>query len=107
LLDLRPLFNWNTKQVFVSLVADYSTPSYPQNSVVLWDRILTSPKHAQLNLQEARQKYEFKTPSTSFGNGTAVYSLHYHVQPFVGVLTEGEIFRTEEIRFPVAKRRTQ
>jgi signal peptidase complex subunit 3 len=28
LSDLRPLFNWNTKQVFVSLVADYSTPSY-------------------------------------------------------------------------------
>lgn len=27
-LDLSPLFNWNTKQVFVSLVADYSTTKY-------------------------------------------------------------------------------
>ncbi|GAA5914581.1 signal peptidase complex subunit SPC3 [Sporobolomyces salmoneus] len=105
--DLRPLFNWNTKQVFVSLVADYSTPAYPENSVVLWDRILTSSKHARINLQEARQKYEFKTPESSFGNTTAVYSLHWHVQPFVGVLTEGEIIRTEEIQFPPAKRRSQ
>lgn len=26
--DLSPLFNWNTKQVFVYLVADYSTKSH-------------------------------------------------------------------------------
>jgi signal peptidase complex subunit 3 len=39
----------------------------PENSVVLWDRIVTSPKHARINLQEARQKYEFKTPDSSFG----------------------------------------
>lgn len=83
--DLRPLFNWNTKQVFVSLVADYSTPSYvssfflkrelrdtdldfqPENSVVLWDRILTSSRHARINLQDARQKYEYKTREPSFG----------------------------------------
>ncbi|GAA5852414.1 hypothetical protein JCM3766R1_001881 [Sporobolomyces carnicolor] len=105
--DLRPLFNWNTKQVFVSLVADYSTPSYPENSVVLWDRILTSSRHARINLQDARQKYEYKTREPSFGNGTAVYSLHWHVQPYVGALTTGEIARTEEIRFPVAKLRSQ
>ncbi|GAA5885856.1 hypothetical protein JCM16303_000085 [Sporobolomyces ruberrimus] len=105
--DLKPLFNWNTKQVFLSLVADYSTPAYPENSVVLWDRIITSPRHARVNLQEARQKYEFKTPDTSFGNTTAVYSLHWHVQPWVGKLTQGEILRTDEIRFPPAKRRSQ
>lgn len=39
----------------------------PEISVVLWDRIVTSPKHARINLQEARQKYEFKTPDSSFG----------------------------------------
>lgn len=26
--DLSPLFNWNTKQVFVYLTADYATPEY-------------------------------------------------------------------------------
>lgn len=25
-LDLRPLFNWNTKQVFLSLTASYESP---------------------------------------------------------------------------------
>ncbi|GAA5828053.1 hypothetical protein JCM5353_003164 [Sporobolomyces roseus] len=105
--DVKPLFNWNTKQVFLSLVADYSTPSHPDNSVVLWDRILTSSRQSRINIQEGRQKYEFKTPSTSFGNGTAVYSLWYQVQPHVGVLTQGEIVRTGEIGFPPARRRSQ
>lgn len=27
-LDLSSLFNWNTKQVFAFLVAEYSTPKY-------------------------------------------------------------------------------
>ncbi|GAA5931095.1 signal peptidase complex subunit SPC3 [Sporobolomyces koalae] len=104
--DLRNLFHWNTKQVFVSLVADYSTPNYAQNSVVLWDRIVPARTHARLNLQEARQKYEFKTPDRSFENSTAVYSLHYQVQPFVGKLTQGRIVGTEPIQFPPRSMRT-
>ncbi|KXJ92954.1 signal peptidase subunit-domain-containing protein [Microdochium bolleyi] len=50
--DLSSLFTWNTKQVFVYVTADWTSPpsakaaagSAPQtNSAVIWDAIITSP----------------------------------------------------------------
>ncbi|BGP19780.1 hypothetical protein JCM10213_006442 [Rhodosporidiobolus nylandii] len=104
--DLSPLFNWNTKQVFVYLTADYSTKAYPANSVVVWDRIVRTPRHARLNVQDGKNKYEFKEIGDSFRNTSATFSLHYQVQPYVGVLTGGEVVRTEPVAFPPARRRT-
>ncbi|GAA6018371.1 hypothetical protein JCM10207_000823 [Rhodosporidiobolus poonsookiae] len=106
--DLTPLFNWNTKQVFVYLVADYSTPQYkPDNKVVLWDRIVRTPRQARLNVQDGKQKYEFKDIGGSFRNTSATFSLHYQVQPHVGLLTSGEVVRTEPVAFPAVRRRSQ
>lgn len=42
--DLTPLFNWNTKQVFVYLLADYSTPGYvrlPTSQETALDRLVS------------------------------------------------------------------
>ena len=33
--DLNPLFNWNVKQLFLYLTAEYQTPSNELNQVVL------------------------------------------------------------------------
>lgn len=88
---MSPLFNWNTKQVFVYLVADYSTPKYvrrlhflsldrpvasqrltrllllqPENRVVVWDRIIRGSKFAKINIADGKQKYEFKEITDSF-----------------------------------------
>lgn len=38
--DFRPAFSWNTKQLFVFVQAEYSTPTNHLNQVVLWDRII-------------------------------------------------------------------
>ncbi|BGP03211.1 Signal peptidase complex subunit [Rhodotorula toruloides] len=105
--DLSPLFNWNTKQVFVYLTADYATPEYPDNTVVVWDRIVRSPRHARIDVQDGKQKYEFKEISSTFSNVSATFSLQYQVQPYVGVLTAGEVVRTEPIAFPAVRRRSQ
>jgi signal peptidase complex subunit 3 len=41
-------------------------PTQPANSVVVWDRIVRSPKHARLNVQDGKQKYEFKEITDTF-----------------------------------------
>ncbi|GAA5875759.1 hypothetical protein JCM3774_006449 [Rhodotorula dairenensis] len=105
--DLAPLFHWNTKQVFAYIVADYTNTLYPHNSVVLWDRIIRSPKYARLNVQDGKQKYEFKEITDTFSNTSATFSLQYHVQPWVGALRRGEVVRTEPIAFPPVRRRSQ
>ncbi len=37
---MNPAFHWNVKQLFVYVVASYSTSTNPKNQVVLWDRII-------------------------------------------------------------------
>ncbi|GAA6053776.1 hypothetical protein JCM3770_005111 [Rhodotorula araucariae] len=105
--DLSPLFNWNTKQVFVYLAANYASERYPDNTVVIWDRIVRSPRNARLNVEDGKQKYEFKEITNSFRNTSATFSLHYQVQPYVGVLTGGEVVRTEPVAFPPVRKRSQ
>ncbi|SGY12220.1 BQ5605_C011g06429 [Microbotryum silenes-dioicae] len=110
--DLSPLFNWNTKQVFVYLVAEYDTYNYasqkqntPNNAVVLWDRIVRNKKYATINLSNGKQKYEFKEITDTFRNVSATFSLRYQIQPHVGKLIDGEVIRTEKaFDFPPVQR---
>lgn len=72
--DLRPLFNYNTKQLFIYLVAEYSTPNFPHNEVVVWDRIIRKSKDAKINLSGAKNKYAFKHIGGSFKYVLVIFS---------------------------------
>ena len=41
--DLRTVFNWNVKQLFVYVTAEYETEPNVLNQVVVWDLTLTQP----------------------------------------------------------------
>ena len=51
--DLRPAFNWNVKQLFVFVVAEYRSKTNPLNQVVIWDKIIEHPKDARLHMVSA------------------------------------------------------
>ncbi|KAF8302078.1 signal peptidase subunit [Clavulina sp. PMI_390] len=94
--DLTPLFNWNTKQLFVYLAAEYTNSKGVSNDVVLWDRIVLRKEDAHLKIAGAKNKYAFRDYSRSFRNATdVVFSLRYNVMPYVGVLTEGVAARSD------------
>jgi len=100
--DLRPLFNWNTKQLFVYLEAEYTSAQGVNNSVVLWDRIVRRKEDANI-VQSSRNKYKFRELSQSFKNvSPAEFSLKYNVMPYVGLLTYGEAARTTGFEMPEA-----
>ncbi|EIM81320.1 signal peptidase subunit [Stereum hirsutum FP-91666 SS1] len=104
--DLTPLFNWNTKQLFLYLGAEYTNAQGVQNEVVIWDRIVRRKEDAMVNV-EGKNSYAFRELSTKFQDiSPAHYTLKYNVMPWVGVLTYGEAARTTEpIPFPNAKDR--
>ncbi|KAF9227111.1 signal peptidase 22 kDa subunit [Gyrodon lividus] len=100
--DLRPLFNWNTKQLFVYLEAEYTNVQGVNNSVVLWDRIVRRKEDANI-IQSPKNKYKFRELSRSFRNvSPAEFSLKYNVMPYVGMLTYGEAARTTSFDMPDA-----
>ncbi|OSX65694.1 hypothetical protein POSPLADRAFT_1052365 [Postia placenta MAD-698-R-SB12] len=102
--DLSPLFNWNTKQLFLYVSAEYTNKKGVTNEVVIWDRIVRRKEDAKISLA-GRNKYNFRELSASFRDvPPAHYSLKYNVMPHVGVLTYGEAARTvEPVLFPAQR----
>ncbi|CCH60745.1 hypothetical protein TBLA_0D02410 [Henningerozyma blattae CBS 6284] len=90
--DLTSLFNWNTKQVFVYLVAEYKGQKHPaiSNTVTFWDKIITTKKDAILHLVNEKGKYNVWDLEDKFQNRDLEFSLHWNLQPWVGPLIYGE-----------------
>lgn len=57
--DLSNLFNWNVKQLFLYLTAEYVTPNNELNQVVLWDKIILRGENAVLDFKNMNTKYYF------------------------------------------------
>ncbi|KIJ49347.1 hypothetical protein M422DRAFT_224970 [Sphaerobolus stellatus SS14] len=95
--DLTSLFDWNTKQLFLYLSAEYINEQGAKNDVVIWDRIIRRKKDAHVRVRGAKNKYRFRELSRSFEGASPVnFTLKYNLMPYVGVLTFGEIGSTSE-----------
>eukprot|EP00112_Aurelia_sp_Birch-Aquarium-sp1_P008037 Seg1880.1 transcript_id=Seg1880.1/GoldUCD/mRNA.D3Y31 product="Signal peptidase complex subunit 3" protein_id=Seg1880.1/GoldUCD/D3Y31 len=57
--DLNPLFNWNVKQLFLYITAEYKTENNEINQVILWDKIILRGEKAVLDLANMNTKYYF------------------------------------------------
>uniref|UniRef100_A0A3Q3EXM9 Signal peptidase complex subunit 3 n=1 Tax=Labrus bergylta TaxID=56723 RepID=A0A3Q3EXM9_9LABR len=57
--DLQPIFDWNVKQLFLYMSAEYATKSNALNQVVLWDKIVLRGENTKLNLRDTKSKYFF------------------------------------------------
>lgn len=92
-VDLSPLFNYNTKQVFTYLTFEYDGyNSLSQSKITFWDRIITDQSQAQLDLSTFKGKYSVwdVSPKSNFTNYEGTLRLEWNVQPYVGFLLWGE-----------------
>ncbi|CAI5509310.1 unnamed protein product [Closterium sp. Naga37s-1] len=55
--NLTSVFTWNTKQLFVFVTADFSTPKHPLNQVSLWDAIVEHKEDAALQFTREISEY--------------------------------------------------
>lgn len=90
--DLSKLFNWNTKQLFVFLTAEYPGDKNPStwNEVTFWDKIITNKEDAVLQLHDAKSKYTVWDLENRFNGRELTFKLHWNIQPWVGPLMIGE-----------------
>ncbi|KAI9487435.1 MAG: signal peptidase 22kDa subunit [Benjaminiella poitrasii] len=88
--DFTPLFNWNTKQVFVTAVAEYQSKNFERNQVVIWDKIITSKDKAHIKLRNVRNKYAMIDISQKWNFERANLTLLWDVTPYVGILQAGQ-----------------
>eukprot|EP00708_Paratrimastix_pyriformis_P006304 GAFH01005562.1.p2 GENE.GAFH01005562.1~~GAFH01005562.1.p2 ORF type:complete len:187 (-),score=5.37 GAFH01005562.1:38-598(-) len=84
--DLRGAFHWNTKQLFVWITAEYETPDFPQNEVVVWDHIIQEKENAVLHLSNQMIKYPFYDREAELRNANVKLRLRYALCPHSGFL---------------------
>ncbi|KAL7889543.1 hypothetical protein AOLI_G00018010 [Acnodon oligacanthus] len=82
-----PIFDWNVKQLFLYLSAEYSTKSNVLNQVVLWDKIVMRGDNTKLNLKDMKSKYYFFDDGNGLrANKNITLTLSWNVVPNAGIL---------------------
>ncbi|VDQ06083.1 unnamed protein product [Trichobilharzia regenti] len=82
------LFNWNVKQLFIYLTAEYKTSDNKLNQVVLWDKIIKRGSKAELVYKKMTSKYYFWDDGHGLvGNDNVTLTLSWNTVPNIGWLT--------------------
>lgn len=100
--NLSELFNWNTKQVFTYLTAEYNGTKQEdrRNAVTIWDCIIVDKLGSTIELKQQRSKYSLWDLEEKLGGRDLVLKLHWNVQPYLGLLQYGSIQNTTIITLP-------
>ncbi|CAH8852953.1 unnamed protein product [Trichobilharzia szidati] len=86
--SLDHLFNWNVKQLFIYLTAEYKTSDNKLNQVVLWDKIIKRGSKAELVYKKMTSKYYFWDDGHGLvGNDNVTLTLSWNTVPNIGWLT--------------------
>ncbi|CAH1266957.1 SPCS3 [Branchiostoma lanceolatum] len=99
--DLQHLFNWNMKQLFLYLTAEYTTPNNKLNQVVLWDKIIRRGENARLDYRSLHSKYYFFDDGKGLrGNQNVTLTLSWNVIPNAGTLPRISGVGSKIFQFP-------
>nr|QBH72893.1 microsomal signal peptidase 23 kd subunit [Eurycantha calcarata] len=99
--DLNHLFNWNVKQLFLYLTAEYATSANELNQVVLWDKIILRGENAALDFKNMNTKYYFWDDGNGLkDNRNVTLSLSWNIIPNAGLLPNIIAMGKHSFRFP-------
>ena len=90
--DLRSVFNWNVKQLFVYVTAEYETQANVLNQVVVWDSVISEPEQAHIKSDLVVNKYSLTDQGFGLRDNEVKLVLNWNVVPATGLLTLSHAF---------------
>ncbi|KAM7541387.1 hypothetical protein Aperf_G00000036785 [Anoplocephala perfoliata] len=85
--NVEPLFNWNVKQLFIFLVAEYKTSNNAVNQVVLWDKIIRRGENYDIHYKSMSGKYPFWDDGFGLRNNDNVtLKFYWNIIPNAGIM---------------------
>lgn len=98
--NLTDLFNWNVKQLFLYLTAEYKTKENELNQVVLWDKIILRGENTVLDFKNMNTKYYFWDDGTGLKNNNITLYLSWNIIPNAGLLPSVFAHGSHSFKFP-------
>lgn len=84
--DLRTVWNWNVKNLFVFVVAEYETSKHNLNQVVIWDKIVQKQEDALIDYSDVYNKYDLKDYGSRLRKANVNLTVHWDIMPMTGRL---------------------
>ncbi|XP_062514361.1 signal peptidase complex subunit 3-like [Corticium candelabrum] len=83
--NLTDVFNWNVKELFLYVMAEYSSPNNVRNQVFLWDKILLRDENGVLEYKDMNTDYYFFDDGLGLkSNKNISLSLYWQIIPNAG-----------------------
>lgn len=99
--DFEDCFDWNVKQLFIYLTANYRTPSNSLNQVILWDYVFNRGEKGQLRLRDQHPEYYMWDDGFGLkGNDNITLTLSMNIVPNAGFLQTAISPVTHTFSFP-------
>lgn len=99
--DFANCFDWNVKQLFIYLTANYKTPDNKVNQIVLWDYIMNRGEKGRVTLYEQPPEYYMWDDGFGLkGNNNVTLTLSMNVIPNAGLLQTAISPKTHTFSFP-------
>lgn len=81
------MFNWNVKQIFVYVIAEYESARNAKNQVVLWDKIVQTKEAAKkLQFRDEGIEYFLRDQFDELRGANVTLRLEWDVMPVCGRL---------------------
>eukprot|EP01094_Clydonella_sp_ATCC50884_P022872 TRINITY_DN534_c0_g3_i2.p1 TRINITY_DN534_c0_g3~~TRINITY_DN534_c0_g3_i2.p1 ORF type:complete len:168 (+),score=6.64 TRINITY_DN534_c0_g3_i2:520-1023(+) len=85
-LHVYDAFDWSTKQIFVYVVAEFSTPKMVRNEIILWDHLVLSRDDAVLSFKGLEPEYPLLDFETGLNLADVTFTVRYERVPISGLL---------------------
>lgn len=89
-IDLQPIFNYNTKQIYLYITAQHSSSKRPINKIIIYDQIITSYDNARYSVRRGMSEYTVNDIQKELRSNNIELSLGIEIMPHVGVITRYE-----------------
>lgn len=99
--EFEDCFDWNVKQLFVYLTANYKTANNVENQIVLWDYVLNRGEKSQIRLRNQNPEYYMWDDGFGLvGNKNITLTLSMNIIPNAGFLQVATSPITHTFTFP-------
>jgi len=99
-VDFQSEFNWNVKQIFLWVAAEYRDKAGVMNSVSIWDRIIPSIDAAKFTLRNEKPEYPLKDYDLRLRGVEVNFTCYWDVQPHVGFIYRRKSYMSHVGNFP-------
>lgn len=99
--DFEKCFDWNVKQLFIYLTANYKTQDNVLNQIVLWDQVLLRGEDGALTLRNQNPEYYMWDDGFGLkGNDNITLTLSMNIIPNAGFLQTANSPISHTFAFP-------